>query len=69
MDTKEIRNARNMIIGWTKEYPDRIIAVHFKKGYLGCYSKNSDLTLDKRGKIFCYGDGTVSLIRDEERGK
>ena len=60
---KQIRNGRNMIIGWTQEYPDRIIAVHYKKGYVGCYSKGADVTTEVSGKIYCYGDGSTDLVR------
>lgn len=64
---KEVRNEKNMIIGWCQEYPDRILATHFKKGYLGCYTKGTDTTTDRLGKIFCYGDGTSDLIRKADR--
>ena len=57
-----------MIIGWCTEYPDRIIATHIRKGYLGCYTKGTDTTVDvKTGKIYCYGDGTSDLIRQADR--
>lgn len=65
---KEVRNAKNMIIGWCQEYPDRILATHFKRGYVGCYTKGTDTTTDRLGKIFCYGDGTTDLIRAADRG-
>lgn len=64
---KSIRNAYNMTIGWLSDYPDRIIATHFRKGYAGYYSKGSDTTFDKNGKIYCRGDGTSDLIRLLER--
>ena len=56
-----------MSIGWVKEYNDRKVATHYRRGYVGSYIKNSDLTLDKTGRIYCYGDGTQDLIRQADR--
>lgn len=64
---KVIRNRKNMIIGWCKEYPDRIIGTHYRKGFVGCYTKGTDCTTDSRGKIFCYGDGVSDLIREADK--
>ena len=69
MIRKEVRNAKNMIIGWTQEFPDRILATHYRKGYLGNYTKALDSTVDARGNIFCYGDGTVTLIHNADMEK
>lgn len=66
-DEKVIRNKNNTPIGRCKEYPDRIIAFHYRKGYLGCYTKGTDVTTDLSGKIYCYGDGTADLIRQADR--
>lgn len=63
---KPIRNSHNMIIGICKEFPDRIIATHYRKGFVGCYVKGTDLTTDSSGKIYCYGDGTADLIRSAD---
>lgn len=65
---KTVRNAYNMIIGTLSEYPDRIIATHYRKGYAGYYNKGSDTTFDRDGRIYCRGDGTSDLIRQIERG-
>ena len=62
-----VRNNVNMPIGWVRDYKDRKIATHFKKGYVGTYIFSSDLTLDKNGRIYCYGDGTQDLVRQAER--
>ena len=56
-----------MIIGWCTDYPDVIQAIHIKKGYVGRYVKSSNITFDKQGKIYCFGDGTQSLIRDQNK--
>lgn len=64
---KTIRNRKNMLIGWCKEYPDRIIAIHYRKGLVGNYNKGTDTTTDSRGRIYCYGDGTSDLIREADR--
>lgn len=66
-DEKQIRNEKNMIIGWCKEYPDRIIATHYRKGYVGSYNKGTDTTFDKNGRIYCYGDGSSDLVRQADR--
>lgn len=63
----EIRNNKNIIIGWCTDYPDVVLATHIRKGYVGRYVKSSNITFDKQGKIYCFGDGTQSLIRDQER--
>ena len=65
-ELKEVRNAKNLIIGWLREYPDRIVATHYKKGYVGSFSKGVGTTVDKNGKIFCYGDGTTTLIHNAD---
>lgn len=63
---REVRNKNNLIIGWCEDYTDIIQAIHIRKGFVGRYVKPSNITFDKRGKIYCYGDGTASLIREEE---
>ena len=62
-----VRNNINMPIGYVRDYNDRKIATHYRKGYIGSYIKSSDITLDKSGKIYCYGDGTQDLIRQADR--
>ena len=62
-----VRNSRNMTIGWCREFADRIIATHFKKGVVGHYLKGNDTTIDKSGRIYCYGDGTQTLIREADK--
>ena len=39
----------------------------FSEGYAGVYYKSTNMTMDRFGKLYCYGDGTQSLIRDMER--
>ena len=63
----EVRNNKNIIIGWCIDYPDIVQAMHIRKGYVGRYVKNSNITFDKQGKIYCFGDGTQSLIRDADK--
>ena len=31
------------------------------------YNKNSDITTDASGKIYCYGDGCQDLVREADR--
>lgn len=64
---KLIRNNHNMIIGVCKEFADRIVATHYRKGFVGTYVKGTDVTVDKDGKIYCYGDGSADLIRKAEQ--
>lgn len=63
---EEVRDHRNMIIGFISDVGDKRVATHMKKGYAGYYNKNSNITLDNRGRIFAYGDATQSLIRNME---
>ena len=66
MNRIEVRNRLNNIIGWCEDYSDIVQAIHIKKGYVGRYVKSSNITFDKQGKIYSYGDATQSLIRDQE---
>lgn len=63
----EVRNAFNMIIGWVRDFGDRLTATHIRKGYVGSYTKNSNITVDKTGKIYCFGDGCQDLIRQADK--
>mgnify|MGYP006988853401 CR=1 FL=1 len=65
---KEVRNGYNMIIGWVRDYGDRLVATHIRKGYVGSYTKSSNITIDASGRIYCYGDGCQDLIRSADRG-
>ena len=65
---REIKDKNNMTIGWCEDYSDRIIATHYRKGYVGYYAKGAtDTTFDDKGRIYSRGDATSSLIRDAER--
>lgn len=63
----EVRNQYNMIIGWVRDYGDRKVATHIRKGYMGSYTKASNITMDKDGRIYCYGDGLQDIIRSADR--
>lgn len=63
---KEVRNNKNVIIGYCNDYGDKIDAIGFRKGYLGFYNKNTNITFDKTGRIYCYGDATAELVRNAE---
>ena len=65
--TKTVRNSKNMTIGWLREFPDRIIATHYRKGVVGMYLKGNDSTIEFSGKLYCYGDGTQTLIREADK--
>jgi hypothetical protein len=56
-----------MIIGWVRDIGNRKLATHIRKGYVGAYNKNSDITTDASGKIYCYGDGCQDLVREADR--
>ncbi|MBR0462307.1 MAG: hypothetical protein IJJ00_06320 [Erysipelotrichaceae bacterium] len=64
---KEVRDANNMPIGWVRDVGDKLMAFHRLKNYVGYYWKNTDTTYDIQSRIYCRGDGTVSLIRDADR--
>jgi len=61
-----IKNRNNSPIGEIQDNGSQKTAIHFKKGYVGYYSEFSDITFDKNGKIYCYGDGCSSLIREAD---
>ena len=60
---KEIRDDKNLIIGWVNDIGNQIQAQHRLKGIVGFYNKSSGITFQQNGKIFCYGDGTDCLVR------
>lgn len=62
-----VRNKHNMSIGWVRDYGDRLTGTHIRKGYVGSYVKSSDITIDKDGRIYCYGNGLQDLIRSSDR--
>lgn len=64
---KDIKNKNNMLIGWTNELSDIIQAYHLRKGYVGRYVKSSDITYDRNGRIYCFGDGSSDLVREADR--
>jgi len=63
---EEVRDHRNMIIGFISDVGDKKIATHMRKGYAGFYIKSTNMTFDKTGRLFSYGDACQSLIRDME---
>jgi len=63
---RDVRDSRNIIIGFIEDDGYIKIATHLKKGYAGRYVSSSNITFDKSGRIFCFGDGTDSLIRNME---
>jgi len=62
----EVRNNQNIIIGYINDTGTEKIATHIRKGFAGRFVKSSNITFDKSGRIFCFGDGTDSLIRNME---
>ncbi len=62
-----VYNKNRIAIGVIRDVGSQIQAINYKKGYAGYYNKNTDITLDHNGRIYCYGDGTVSLVRDREK--
>lgn len=64
----EVRDKNNLIIGWENDLGNQIQAMHRLKGVVGFYNKGTNLTLDKSGKIYAYGNAVQCLVRDAERG-
>lgn len=58
-----VRDKNNMIIGWCRDQGSTIQAISIRRGYCGYYNKSSNITFDKNGAVYCYGDGTCCLIR------
>ena len=68
MSRKEVKNKYNLVIGWIDDRSGGIYtATHRSKGYVGRYVESSNITFDKSGKIYCYGDGLSDLIREADR--
>jgi len=65
---KEVRDRNNLIIGWENDLGSQIQALHRLKGVVGFYNKGSNITFDKSGRIYAYGDAVQCLVRDAERG-
>ena len=65
---EDIRNRNNLRIGWVQDDGSMLRAYHLSKGAVGWYNKGTDITFDKSGRIYCYGNGTCCLIRDVDRG-
>ena len=63
-----IKDNKNKTIGWVKDYGDRKVGIHFKKGFVGNFNPSTGITFDKSGRIYCYGDGIADLVRQAERG-
>ncbi len=59
-----VRNKYNFPIGYIKDQGDRISGYLYTRGYCGFYSKSSDITFDKNGQVFCYGNGIDALVRE-----
>ena len=60
---EEIRNDKNIIIGWLNDLGNQVQAQHRLKGIVGFYNKGTKITFYQNGKIFCYGDGAQCLVR------
>ncbi len=67
MNRIDIKNNKNMLVGWVNDIGDCIQGFHLRKGYVGRYVKSSDLTFDKNGRIYCYGNGVSDLVREADR--
>jgi len=59
---KYIRGKIGQNIGYLNDIGGQIQAFHLRKGMVGWYNKGSDMTYDRTGKTFAYGDATVALI-------
>jgi len=62
-----VKDKNNVPIGYVRTSDTEKQAINYNKGYVGYYSIFSDITFDKNGKIYCYGDGTTSLVRDASK--
>ena len=65
---QEVRDDKNIIIGWINDLGSQIQALHRMKGVVGFYNKGSNITFQQNGKIFCYGNGVDALVRFADRG-
>ena len=66
MNEIRVRNKYNVVIGWIRTIGKIHQAISLKKGYVGQYNEATDITVDKDGKIYAYGDATDTLVRLSE---
>ena len=66
MNEIKVRNKYNVVIGWVRIVGKIHQAISLKKGYVGQYNEANDITVDKDGKIYAYGDATDTLVRLSE---
>ena len=64
MQQTEIKNNMNITIVLCRDMGSQIQAISFKKGYVGYYHKASNITFDKNGKLYAFGDATQTLVRE-----
>lgn len=63
---KDVLNKHHQIIGFLDIDGNFINAFSIKKGWVGRYAKNTDITFDRNGQLFTFGDATETLIRNAE---
>lgn len=61
-----VKDRNGLTIGYIRDMGSQLVATNYKKGYAGYYYKNTDITFDKNGRIYCHGDGTQCLVRELE---
>lgn len=62
---REVKDGRNIMIGWIIEGSTVWYGHHRRKGLVGEYYPRTDQTM-VRGWIYCKGNGLDSLIRTAE---
>lgn len=63
---RDILDKNRMIIGFLDITEGFVTAYHIRKGYCGRYVVSSDITFDRDGKMYTFGDATETLIRNAE---
>lgn len=63
---RNVLDKNRMIIGFLDIDENFINAFSIKKGWVGRYSKNIDMTFDENGRMYTFGDATETLIRNAE---
>jgi len=63
---RDVLNKHRQIIGFLDIDGNFTNAFSIKKGWVGRYSKNTDITFDRNGVMYTFGDATETLIRNAE---
>lgn len=62
-----VRNKKGNIIGFTTVPSKGTVHGFYKGKFVGSYHESNKITFDSSGKIYCYDNGIMSLILDQDK--